>query len=287
MQIWKAMAASMIELQYLDLLQKIISTGDKRTGRNGDVFSLFGATLEHDLAEGFPLLTTKRMFWKGIVEELAWFLRGSTDVSELHKVGVHIWDGNTVARSFDAGPVYGFQWRHYDADYTTCTADYQGKGTDQIAAVIDLIKENPTSRRIILSAWNPRQQSDMCLPPCHIMYQFYVRGTHLDCQMYQRSADAFLGLPFNIASTALLTHLIAHETGLEAGKIRLVLGDVHVYEEHVDVAMAQVDRKPFTMSLPHLAPLEREKDGLWNVKFADFNIMNYRHLTALKAVMKA
>lgn len=281
------MAASSIEIQYLDLLQKIITKGDSRTGRNGNVFSLFGATLEHDLTNGFPLLTTKRMFWKGIVEELAWFLRGATDVRELHRMGVHIWDGNTAHRNFDAGPVYGFQWRHFDADYTNCTADYEGKGTDQIAAVIELIKNDPTSRRIILSAWNPRQQHDMCLPPCHVMYQFYVRGTHLDCQMYQRSSDAFLGLPFNLASTALLTHLIAHETGLHAGRIRIVLGDAHVYEEHVDVAMTQVDRKPYAMSLPQLKPLQREKDGLQNVKFADFDILDYRHMPALKAAMKA
>ena len=281
------MAASSIELSYLDLLKKIIMKGDSRTGRNGQVFSLFGATLEHDLSEGFPLLTTKRMFWKGIVEELAWFLRGSTDVKELHKAGVHIWDGNTIQRNFDAGPVYGFQWRHFDADYSDSGADYDGSGIDQIAAIIELIKTDPTSRRIILSAWNPRQQHKMCLPPCHVMYQFYVRDGYLDCQMYQRSSDAFLGLPFNIASTALLTHLIAHETELKAGRIRLVLGDVHVYEEHVDVAMAQVDRRPYALPLPHLAPLEREKDGLWGVKFADFDIMDYKHLPALKAVMKA
>lgn len=276
----------MIEVEYLQLLLRILTTGDLREGRNGKVWSVFGATLTHDLADGFPLLTTKRMFWKGIVEELAWFLRGSTDVRELQQKGVHIWDANTVERNFDAGPVYGFQWRHFGAEYFGCDIPTKsGEGVDQIAEIIRLIREEPNSRRMVLSAWNPSQQYLMCLPPCHVMYQFYVRKGRLDCQMYQRSSDVFLGLPFNIASTALLTHLMAHETGLEPGRIHIVLGDAHIYDEHTTVARKQLERDPFP--LPQLAPIIREHDELWGVKLEDAEIINYKSHGSLKAKMKA
>lgn len=276
---------SNIELSYLHLINNILQLGDRRKCRNGSVISMFCSVLEHDLDKGFPLLTTKRMYWKGIVEELAWFLRGSTNVQELRDKKVHIWDGNTSDRGFDAGPVYGFQWRHFDAEYTDCKADYTGTGVDQIQQVIDLIKNNPTSRRIILNGWNPRQQPDMCLPPCHILYQFYVTDKKLFCQMYQRSSDVFLGLPFNIASTALLTHLIAHETGLKVGKLRILIGDAHIYEEHVGVAVIQSSRVPYP--LPKLEPITREKDGLWGVKLSDFKLAYYQHHGPLKAEMKS
>jgi thymidylate synthase len=223
------------------------------------------------------------MYWKGIVEELAWFLRGSTDVQELRDKRVHIWDGNSKDRDYDAGPVYGFQWRHFGANYTTCKADYTGKGQDQIQRIIELIRKDPFSRRIFLSAWNPTDTYKMCLPPCHISYQFYVScDRKLHCQMYQRSADVFLGLPFNIASTALLTTLLANETKLDCGKIRIVIGDAHLYEEHAGVAAIQVKR------VPHKFPtlkVDRECDDLRNFKAQHVTVENYKCHSALKAKM--
>lgn len=270
-----------MESQYIKLLCKCLQS-KPRTTRNATVLSTFGERLEHDFKDGFPLLTTKKMFFKGIVEELAWFLRGSTDVSELKEKGVHIWDKNTEGRDNDAGPVYGFQWRHFGAEYTSCK-DY-AEGVDQIQRIIDLIKTNPSSRRIFMSAWNPSQQDEMCLPPCHVSYQFYVDGNKLSCQMYQRSADIFLGLPFNIASTALLLHLIAHECDLVPGKMILCLGDVHIYNNHTRAAMKQIIRTP--LSLPFIQ-INREKDGLKNVKLSDIVLLNYESYGSLKADMIA
>ena len=271
-----------MEIQYLQLLHNLIQHGEKRNTRNGVTRSLFGEIIQFDLNEGFPLLTTKKVFFKGIVTELSWFLRGSTDVTELHKHNNHIWDGNTKDNHFDAGPVYGFQWRHFGAKYINCKHRYTGKGIDQVQHVIDLIKSDPTSRRIVMNAWNPSQQNQMCLPPCHVMYQFYVKNGRLNCQMYQRSSDAFLGLPFNIASTALLVHLIAHETGLIPNKMRMVLGDVHLYESHLSVAKKQIDRPP--LGFPTIR-IEREKDGLWDVQFEQIHLENYKHHAPLRAEM--
>lgn len=272
-----------MEHQYLNLLHTLLTTGERRGTRSGTVYSSFGKHLEFDLTKGFPLLTTKKMFFKGIVEELAWFLRGSTDVTELRDKKVHIWDGNTENRDYDAGPVYGFQWRHFGASYTTCKADYSGKGQDQIQRIIELLKEDPTSRRILLSAWNPQQQHEMALPPCHVSYQFYVDCENkIHCQMYQRSADAFLGLPFNIASTALLMSLLAHETKRKVGKLRIVIGDLHLYEEHAGVAAIQANRVPH--KFPDLT-IERTRDNLWNLKMEDVKLVNYTYHPPLKAKM--
>lgn len=273
----------MSEYQYINLLHDLFDYGERRETRNGSTLSLFGHHLTFDLSEGFPLLTTKKMFFKGIVTELAWFLRGSTDVTELHKYNNRIWDLNTNDRNYDAGPVYGFQWRHFGAEYKDCKTDYKGKGVDQIAKLIELIKTDPTSRRMVLSAWNPLAQEDMCLPPCHVMYQFYVKKNRLSCQMYQRSSDAFLGLPFNIASTALLTHLLAHETGLDVGSVRVVLGDLHLYENHCGVANIQMDRKPYP--LPKLQIKRQNLDGLWNLKYEDVELVGYQSHGRLKAEM--
>ena len=273
-----------IEEQYLQTIHSIFTYGQRRQTRNATVLSLFGVTLHVDLQQGFPLLTTKKMFFKGVVTELAWFLRGSTDVTELHKHKNHIWDGNTEDRGYDAGPVYGFQWRHFGADYKTCKDDYTGHGVDQIQRIIDLIRNDPHSRRIFLSAWNPKDQDNMCLPPCHVSYQFYVQDGKLFCQMYQRSSDVFLGLPFNIASTALLVHLIAHETDLQVGSLRILIGDAHIYENHVGVATIQTERKPF--GLPTIA-IRREKDGLRDVKWKEIKLLNYLHHGPLKAKMVA
>lgn len=272
-----------METQYLQLLHTLLTKGERRPTRSGMVYSSFGHTLEFDLSKYFPLLTTKKMYFKGIVEELAWFLRGSTDVSELREKGVHIWDGNTKNRDYDAGPVYGFQWRHYGAPYTGCKADYSGKGQDQIIRIIELLKRDPTSRRILMSGWNPQQQHEMALPPCHVSYQFYVDSDNrLHCQMYQRSADVFLGLPFNIASTALLTHLLAHETKRKVGKVRIVIGDAHLYEDHAGVAAIQVQRVPHE---PPTLQLERERDGLWTLERSQVKLNGYKHHDALKAKM--
>ena len=225
-----------MESQYLKLLHTCIYSNPRKT-RNSIVRSSFGHRLEHDFKDGFPLLTTKKMFYRGIVEELAWFLRGSTDVKELSSKGVHIWDKNA---SEDAGPVYGFQWRHFGDTYTTHKADY--KGVDQIAYVLDLIKNDPQTT-YIYECMESFDQNKMCLPPCHVSYQFYVDGDRLSVQMYQRSADVFLGLPFNIASTALLLCLMAHETDLKPGKMMLHRGCPY-YENHLDVARVQIARVP-------------------------------------------
>ncbi|CAG9323621.1 unnamed protein product [Blepharisma stoltei] len=245
------------EYQYLDLIKEIISNGNRRDDRTHiGTISLFGKMMRFDLSESFPLLTTKLVFWKGVVEELLWFIKGSTNAKELSEKGVKIWDGNG-SRPFldslgfndreegDLGPVYGFQWRHFGAEYKDMHADYSGQGFDQIAEVINLIKTDPNSRRIILSAWNPIAQPLMALPPCHVLSQFYVNNGKLSCMLYQRSGDVGLGIPFNIASYSLLTCLIAQVCGLERGEFVHVVGDTHVYSTHVDPLETQLKRNPY------------------------------------------
>lgn len=275
-----------MEAQYLRLLAHVLETGAPKDTRNGRVLSKFGAQLHCDLSEGFPLLTTKKMFWRGIVEELSWFLRGSTNVQELRDKRIHIWDGNSSERGYDAGPVYGFQWRHFGAEYGDCHVDYTGQGVDQIANIIELLRTDPHSRRMVLSAWCPTQQVDMCLPPCHVMYQFYVESDgRLSCMMTQRSADVFLGLPFNIASTALLTALIAHQVGREPGQLFINIGDAHIYEEHVDACRQQLTRSAFPLSTIRI---ERPTDdALWCFGTGDVVLMNYKCHGSIKAPMKA
>jgi len=273
-----------MESQYIDLLQHILHHGKKRQTRNGTVKSIFGAALECDLADGFPLLTTKKMFWRGIVEELSWFLRGSTDVQELREKNVHIWDDNSKHRDYDAGPVYGFQWRHFGAEYTNCHTDYTGKGQDQIASILHLLKTDPYSRRMVLSAWCPAQQDQMCLPPCHVMYQFYVEhDERVSCMMTQRSADVFLGLPFNIASTALLTHLIADNVGRKPGRLLIQVGDAHLYEEHYNACQEQIVRP--NMPLPTIQVLCKSANLHFTVE--EVILQNYKSHGRLKAPMKA
>jgi len=275
-----------MEQEYLNLLSSILRCGSERNTRNGKVLSMFGASLECDLNDGFPLLTTKKMFWKGIVEELAWFLRGSTDVEELRTKRVHIWDANTEHRSYDAGPVYGFQWRHFGAVYENCKTKYSGHGVDQIQYILNTLRENPMSRRMVLSGWCPLQQSEMCLPPCHVMYQFYVESDNrLSLQMTQRSSDVFLGLPFNIASSALLVHLVAHQVGREPGRLILRLGDVHIYEEHLEQCKLQLARPQ--SPLPSISLQRSRSDGLWAVKTEDVELENYVSAGRISAEMKA
>lgn len=275
-----------MEQQYIQLVKRVLDTESEREGRNGWTKSVFGASLECDLADGFPLLTTKKMFWRGIVEELAWFLRGCTDVQLLRDKKVHIWDGNSESRDYDAGPVYGFQWRHFGAQYGDCHVDYTGQGVDQITKIIDLIKTQPNARRMVLSGWNPAQQGQMCLPPCHVLYQFYVESDgRLSVQMYQRSSDIFLGLPFNIASTALLLSLIAHQVDRMPGRLLIQLGDAHIYREHYDVCQQQVMRQP--TEFPTIKIDRPKDDNLWGIDAGQITLQNYTSAGRLQAPMKA
>ena len=234
------------ELQYLEMIEDIIATGNVKGDRTGTgTISKFGCQMRFDLRRSFPLLTTKRVFWRGVAEELLWFVKGSTNAKELQDRNIHIWDGNGSREyldkvglghreEMDLGPVYGFQWRHFGAEYTDMHADYAGKGVDQLAEVIDKIKNNPNDRRILLTAWNPAALKEMALPPCHMFCQFYVANGELSCQMYQRSCDMGLGVPFNIASYSLLTCMIAQVCGLKPGDFVHCLGDTHVYSNHVE-----------------------------------------------------
>lgn len=253
------------ENNYLSLLEKVLRNGSPRQTRNAETISLFGESVEFDLSYGFPLLTTKKMFFSGIVKELLWFLNGKTNVNELKADGVHIWDGNTTREFLDgiglnhypegcAGPIYGYQWRNFNAPYDveSMTAKESGSGFDQLMFCIKELQNNPNSRRMVMSGWNPCQMSEMCLPPCHVLYQFYVEGDRLSCQMYQRSADLFLGLPFNIASTALLVTLIGTLTGYNPGKIKICIGDAHIYKSHVDNVITQIKRLPMPFCRIHV-----------------------------------
>lgn len=244
------------EMQYLNLARRIIEQGVCKGDRTGvGTRSVFGEQMRFSLRDSFPLLTTKRVFWRGVAEELFWFIKGSTNANELAEKGVRIWDGNG-SRSFldsrgfterevgDLGPVYGFQWRHFGAEYKDMHADYSGQGRDQLMEVIETIKRNPNDRRMLMSAWNPCATDKMALPPCHLLAQFYVANGELSCQMYQRSCDMGLGIPFNIASYALLTCLIAKVTGLKPGEFVHVLGDAHVYNNHIDALKEQIERAP-------------------------------------------
>jgi len=282
------------EQAYLDLCSRIVTEGEYRSDRTGTgTYSMFAPPqLKFDLRnDQFPLLTTKRTFFRGLAQELIWFIKGSTDANELASKNIHIWDGNasrdfldkrglTQNREGDLGPVYGFQWRHFGAQYEGSDADYTGKGFDQLKSVIDQIKNDPFSRRIILSAWNPAAEKYMALPPCHILCQFYVsmpRGPdgprYLHSQMYQRSGDMGLGVPFNIASYALLTKMIAHVTGIEPGYFMYVLGDAHVYANHVEPLKEQCSRTP--SEFPKLT-FKRQIADIEDFAFEDFELHDYK-----------
>ena len=260
----------MYESAYLSLLAKV-RAAPRRETRNGAVRSLFGARVEcPDVGQHFPLLTTKRVWMKGVMEELAWFLRGSTDVRELRAKRVHIWDLNVPGD--DAGPIYGYQWRNFG-----------GSGYDQIAEVLRLLREDPHSRRIFFSAWCPPQLEAMALPPCHVSYQFYVDADdRVCCQTYQRSADIFLGLPFNMASAAALTMLVAAAVGRAPGDVSLCLGDVHLYEIHEAAADEQLAREPMP---PPRAGVVRASEDLRDVKRSDLRVIDYVHRGRIDAPM--
>lgn len=241
--------------QYLDLLQDIKNNGTLSEDRTGTgTKSIFGHQMRFDLSKGFPLLTTKRVFWKGVVIELLWLMSGQTNIKFLQKHGVKIWD-EWADENGDLGPVYGKQWRRWEVNESYSEPDmgkrWMSRTIDQLKIAIASIKNSPHSRRIIVSAWNPAVISQMALPPCHCFFQFYVRDGKLSCQLYQRSADVFLGVPFNIASYALLTHLIANECGLKVGDFIHTFGDVHIYNNHMTQVNAQLERIP--RGLPSLS----------------------------------
>ena len=272
------------ERQYLDAIRDIIETGVERGDRTGTgTLSKFGIQMRFDLRKTFPLLTTKRVFWRGVAEELLWFISGNTDARALQDKGIHIWDGNASREYLDSigltdrdegdlGPVYGFQWRHFGAEYTNRDANYDGQGVDQLKELIHKIKTKPNDRRLILTAWNPSDIPKMALPPCHMFCQFYVANGELSCQLYQRSGDMGLGVPFNIASYALLTRLIAHVTGLKAGELSHVIGDAHVYLNHVEPLKEQLKRNP--RPFPTL-DIDSSKDDIDAIVFDDLTIVGY------------
>lgn len=287
-------AVNMEEMQYLDLVRSIIETGTVKGDRTGTgTLSLFGAQSRWNLREHFPLLTTKKVYWRGVVEELLWMIRGCTDSKELSKRKVRIWDGNgsrefldkmgfTDRETGDLGPVYGFQWRHFGAPYTKHNDDYSGKGVDQLADIIDLIKNNPTSRRILMCAWNAADLKEMALPPCHVLCQFYVANGELSCQMYQRSCDLGLGVPFNIASYSLLTYMLAHICGLKPGDFIHSMGDAHVYSNHVEPLKEQLERTP--RAFPKLV-IKRDVTDIADFTMKDFELVDYNPMPTIKMDM--
>lgn len=274
--------------QYLDLLQHVLDQGTKKDDRTGTgTLSVFGYQMRFDLQKGFPLLTTKKMHTRSIIHELLWFLKGDTNVDYLKANGVTIWDEwatpEQCARfgrpANDLGPVYGHQWRNFGATKNP-DGSFKNDGVDQISSVIEMIKKNPNSRRLIVSGWNPKEADQVALPPCHTLFQFYVADGKLSCQLYQRSADIFLGVPFNIASYSLLTHMIAQVCGLNVGEFVHTLGDAHLYLNHLDQAKEQVSREP--RALPQLK-LNPARTSVFDFVFEDFEILNYDPHPAIKA----
>ena len=250
--------------QYLNLLDRILSEGVKKGDRTGTgTLSVFGNQMRFNLEEGFPLLTTKKLHLKSIIYELLWFLKGDTNVKYLQEHGVRIWN-EWADENGDLGPVYGHQWRSWP--------DYKGGTIDQITNVLEQIKNNPNSRRMIVSAWNPAEVDDMALPPCHCLFQFYVADGKLSLQLYQRSADTFLGVPFNIASYALLLMMMAQVTGLKPGEFIHTTGDTHLYLNHLEQAKLQLTRTPRPLPHMHLNP---EIKNLFDFKYEDFELTDY------------
>ena len=261
-----------LQTPYEDLLRHVLETGAAKSDRTGTgTTSVFGAQLRFDLSEGFPLITTKRVHFKSIAYELLWFLRGESNVGWLRENGVTIWD-EWADPDGELGPVYGVQWRSWPTP--------SGGHIDQISQVIETLKSDPDSRRIIVSAWNVAEIPEMALAPCHALFQFYVADGKLSCQLYQRSADLFLGVPFNIASYALLTHMVAQQAGLEVGDFVWTGGDCHIYDNHVEQVTEQLSREPY--ALPKLR-ITRTPDSIFDYRYDDFEIVDYVHHPAIKA----
>ncbi len=268
---WPVESTPVADTQYEDLLKSVLTSGTAKADRTGTgTRSIFGHQLRYDLSQGFPLVTTKKVHLKSIVYELLWFLRGDSNVGWLREHGVTIWDEWADAKG-DLGPVYGAQWRSWP------TPD--GGHVDQLSEVLDTLRRNPDSRRMIVSAWNVGELDKMALAPCHAFFQFYVADGKLSCQLYQRSADLFLGVPFNIASYALLTHMVAQQVGLEPGDFIWTGGDCHIYDNHVEQVTEQLSRAPYAFPRLRL----RQADSLFDYAYSDVEVVDYRHHPAIKA----
>lgn len=274
--------------RYLDLLQLVLEHGDKKSDRTGTgTASIFGHQMRFDLSEGFPILTTKRVHFRSVVVELLWFLRGDTNVQYLQDQKVSIWNEWATAEQTarfgrpegELGPVYGHQWRNFGATQQP-DGTYRDDGVDQISWLINEIKTNPNSRRLIVSGWNPKEANQVALPPCHTLFQFFVQNGKLSCQLYQRSADIFLGVPFNIASYALLTHMVAQACQLQVGDFVWTGGDCHLYSNHIEQARLQLSRDP--LALPRLQ-LNPAITDIFDFKLEDIELVDYQHHPAIKA----
>jgi thymidylate synthase len=286
------------EQQYLDLIKNILDNGTWEEGRNGRTKSVFGSSMRFDLTNGqIPILTTKKTAWKTCLKELLWFIRGETDNKLLQDQGVHIWDGNTTREFLDSrglnyregliGPGYGFQWRNFNAPYDQETGSPMEKGVDQLQQIIDALKDpaQRTSRRLVMSAWNPCQLNEMALPPCHILCQFNVHdGNKLSCCMFQRSCDEFLGQPINIASYSFLTHLIAKHCGLEAYEFVYFMGNCHIYENAIDACKLQITRTPYPFPT---VSIKQVRENISDYTVDDFIIDGYQSHDAIKVAMVA
>ncbi len=293
------------EKQYLELVDHILKFGYKEKGRNGNVLTHIGAAMRFQLYDEdrqnkpiMPLMTTKKLAWKTCLKELLWFMRGETDNTILQRQDVRIWDNN-ASREFldfqglknnmvnDLGPIYGHQWRHFNAQYFDCDTDYTGYGEDQLQNIIDCLKDKEirNSRRMILTAWNPCQLSQMALPPCHVLSQFHVvDNDKLICTLYQRSADVGLGLPFNIASYSFLTHILAHHCGLKAMELIHFIGNAHIYEEHIEPLKEQLDEFP---ELYPLLEIKDKKENIDDYEVSDFEIKDYKFSKKINMKMRA
>lgn len=276
------------ELSYLKLIQKIMKNGTQKEDRTGTgTLTLTGQTLRFNLENNtFPLLTTKKTAYASILKELLFFIKGQTNNKILTEQNVNIWTANSTDEFFkkyginrpagDLGPIYGFQWRHFGAKYKTCHDDYTGQGVDQLQNLIDNIKKNPLSRRHLVCAWNPRQLTEMALPPCHSLFQILILNNKLSLILYQRSGDMGLGIPFNIASYSILAAIIGYMTGYELGEFVHVIGDAHVYLNHIDALNSQVQRKPFQFPKLYIRP-KRKIRKIEDFEFEDFELENYQH----------
>ena len=287
------------EYQYINLLKDILEDGTLEEGRNGKVQTVFGAAMHFSLEDNkIPILTTKKTAWKTCLKELLWFVKGQTDNNILNEQKVHIWDGNSTPEYMksvglshyvdgDLGPLYGFQWRFFNALYSSCNEDYTGNGVDQLQQVIDSLKDplQRNSRRLVVSAWNPCQIDKAVLPPCHVLFQFNVtKGNKLSCTLYQRSNDEFLGVPFNIASYSMLTCLIAKHCDLEPYEFIHFGGNCHIYDDHFDQVKEQITREPFPF--PTLEILNK-RDNINDYVVEDFKIHDYQHHSPIKGAMRA
>ena len=285
------------EYQYINLIKHILDYGTMIEGRNGNALTIYGSSMHFSLEnDTWPLITSKKVAWKTCAKELFWFLKGSTSNSELREQNVHIWDGNgsrdfldsrglTNLEENDLGPVYGHQWRFFNASYENCNTDYNGKGVDQIKYIIDCLKDPKErySRRLILSAWNPQQLDEMALPPCHVLAQFNVIGNKLSCSLYQRSGDVGLGVPFNIASYSLLTHIIAKHCDLQANEFIYHLGNCHIYDDHIEPLRNQVNNVLYPF--PKISILEKY-DNINNYSIKDIKVENYECNNVIKMEMR-